>query len=55
MNQDTGDSDKAANSERSLKSRALLPRQVNGIAPEQVSFLLALEVLQRSPFYFTSK
>ncbi|KAL6560740.1 Dynamin-related protein 3A [Orobanche gracilis] len=32
---DTGDSDKAPNSERSLKSRAILARQVNGIVPEQ--------------------
>ncbi|KAK6143667.1 hypothetical protein DH2020_024015 [Rehmannia glutinosa] len=30
-----GDSDKAPNSERSLKSRAILARQVNGIVPEQ--------------------
>ncbi|KAL2490929.1 Dynamin-related protein 3A [Abeliophyllum distichum] len=32
---DTGDSDKAPNSERSLKSRAILARPVNGIVPEQ--------------------
>ncbi|KAH6767017.1 dynamin-related protein 3A [Perilla frutescens var. hirtella] len=32
---DAGDSDKAPNSERSLKSRAILARQVNGIIPEQ--------------------
>ncbi|KAL3814369.1 hypothetical protein ACJIZ3_015637 [Penstemon smallii] len=32
---DSGDSDKAPNSERSLKSRAILARQVNGIVPEQ--------------------
>ncbi|KAL6531720.1 Dynamin-related protein 3A [Orobanche minor] len=32
---ETGDSDKAPNSERSLKSRAILARQVNGIVPEQ--------------------
>ncbi|KAL3843797.1 hypothetical protein ACJIZ3_001200 [Penstemon smallii] len=32
---DTGDSDKAPNSERSIKSRAILSRQVNGIVPEQ--------------------
>ncbi|GFP99441.1 dynamin-related protein 3a [Phtheirospermum japonicum] len=32
---DTGDSDKAPNSERTLKSRAILARQVNGIVPEQ--------------------
>ncbi|KAG8364162.1 hypothetical protein BUALT_Bualt19G0098300 [Buddleja alternifolia] len=33
---DTGDSEKAPNSERS-KSRAILARQVNGIVPEQVA------------------
>ncbi|XP_022896211.1 dynamin-related protein 3A-like isoform X1 [Olea europaea var. sylvestris] len=32
---DTGDSDKAPNSERSVKSRAILARPVNGIVPEQ--------------------
>ncbi|GER36399.1 dynamin [Striga asiatica] len=32
---DSGDSDKAPNSERSLKSRAILARQANGIVPEQ--------------------
>ncbi|CAA0812394.1 Dynamin-related protein 3A [Striga hermonthica] len=32
---DSGDADKAPNSERSLKSRAILARQVNGIVPEQ--------------------
>ncbi|XP_057802859.1 dynamin-related protein 3A-like [Salvia miltiorrhiza] len=32
---DAGDSDKAPNSEKSLKSRAILARQVNGIVPEQ--------------------
>ncbi|KAL0384395.1 UNVERIFIED_CONTAM: Dynamin-related protein 3A [Sesamum radiatum] len=32
---DAGDSEKAPNSERSLKSRAILARQVNGIVPEQ--------------------
>ncbi|CAA2998929.1 dynamin-related 3A-like [Olea europaea subsp. europaea] len=32
---DTGDSDKAPNSERSLKSRAIIARPVNGIVPEQ--------------------
>ncbi|KAK6121210.1 hypothetical protein DH2020_045051 [Rehmannia glutinosa] len=32
---EAGDSDKAPNSERSLKSRAILARQVNGIVPEQ--------------------
>lgn len=32
---DAGDSDKAQNSERSLKSRAILARQINGIVPEQ--------------------
>ncbi|KAK4401806.1 Dynamin-related protein 3A [Sesamum angolense] len=34
---DAGDSEKAPNSERSLKSRAILARQVNGIVPEQVN------------------
>lgn len=38
MHQDTGDSDKAPNSERNMKSRGILARQVNGIAPEQVNF-----------------
>ncbi|KAK4405137.1 Dynamin-related protein 3A [Sesamum angolense] len=32
---DGGDSEKALNSERSLKSRAILARQVNGIVPDQ--------------------
>ncbi|PIN18656.1 Vacuolar sorting protein VPS1, dynamin [Handroanthus impetiginosus] len=32
---DTGDSEKAPNSERSLKSRAILARQINGIIPDQ--------------------
>ncbi|CAA0830999.1 Dynamin-related protein 3A [Striga hermonthica] len=32
---DSGDSDKAPNSERSQKSRAILARQANGIVPEQ--------------------
>ncbi|KAL0357005.1 UNVERIFIED_CONTAM: Dynamin-related protein 3A [Sesamum calycinum] len=32
---DAGDSEKAPNSERSLKSRAILARQLNGIVPEQ--------------------
>ncbi|KAG6417439.1 hypothetical protein SASPL_119598 [Salvia splendens] len=32
---DAGDSDKVINSEKSLKSRAILGRQVNGIVPEQ--------------------
>ncbi|KAI3445803.1 hypothetical protein Pfo_002468 [Paulownia fortunei] len=32
---DTGDSEKAPNSERSLKSLGILARQVNGIVPEQ--------------------
>ncbi|KAK4438084.1 Dynamin-related protein 3A [Sesamum alatum] len=32
---DAGDSEKAPNSERSLKSRAILARQANGIVPEQ--------------------
>ncbi|XP_041990326.1 dynamin-related protein 3A-like isoform X2 [Salvia splendens] len=33
--EDAGDSDKVINSEKSLKSRAILGRQVNGIVPEQ--------------------
>ncbi|KAL3635342.1 Dynamin-related protein 3A [Castilleja foliolosa] len=32
---ETGDSDKAPNSERAIKSRAILARQVNGLVPEQ--------------------
>lgn len=39
-NQNSGDSEKAPNTDRNLNSRAMLARQVNGIVPEHVSYLL---------------
>ncbi|KAL0422447.1 UNVERIFIED_CONTAM: Dynamin-related protein 3A [Sesamum latifolium] len=49
---DAGDSEKAPNSERSLKSRAILARQVNGIVPEQVSYPSVSRFPKALKFYF---
>ena len=54
INQDAVDSDKAPNSEKNLKSRAILARQGNGIVPEQVNFVLVPKVPVDPQFFFKS-
>ncbi|KAL8553482.1 hypothetical protein ACS0TY_001973 [Phlomoides rotata] len=49
---ESADLDKAPNSERNLKSRAILARQSNGIVPEQVSHLLTTRVPTGAPKLF---